>query len=147
MKPRPLSCQEEGLSLENDWTRLTLRGREQRAHVIAEHFDRLVRGLDRLARLEQLTGAWSCREYDGSIRFDHAAVRHDGLDRRVDKLRHGTSVLRRRVASNRVLLVQNRDLEGVFLRGHRSPPWACCLRNRTRSSICFARALACSRRL
>ena len=99
-----------------------------------------------IAALASNSSAVICSAARTTARFDlhDAAARHHRADRLVEVLRDRPRVLRRRVAADRILLVEDRDLQRVLLGAHRSPPCACCRRNRTRSSICLARVPAAS---
>src|SRR5215831_6251091 len=115
--------------------------RKQRADVIAERLNRLVHRRQRPFGLEQLTRDLQRGEDHGFVRFHHSCGHH-GSNCPIEVFRDGFCMLGRCIAADGVLLVEDRHPNRMLLGAQRSPPWACCLRNRTRSRICLARVVA-----
>src|SRR5262249_20152545 len=121
-------------------------GRKKRSYEIAQVGDRGVRRLEGGPFVEQLSRYLERCQHNGSARFDYGTARQNSANQRVQIVRDFLRVLRRSVRPDRVLLVRDGGSVCGFFAVHRSPPGACCRRNRTRSSICLARAVASSSR-
>src|SRR3954464_9380185 len=121
--------------------------RQPRPDVGGQLLHRSRQLLATLSRIKELIGDAERREDGGLLGLDDVAGAHRLPDHVVDVLGDGAGTLGADVAADRVLVAEDGHAHHILLGAQRvGAPSCCCLRNRTRSIICWVRARAVSRR-
>src|SRR3954468_11576993 len=125
-----------------------LRRRQPGPNLLTQPAHGAGKVLPRLTRIKQLVGDAQGCENGCLLRFDDIPRPHRLLDHVVHVLGYRSGPLGAHVATDRVLIAEDRDANDILLRAHLDgAPLCCSLRNRARSIIWLVRSRASSSRL